>query len=135
MNDLKLEYLSALEIGALVNERIINPTEVLKYFEERIEKRNKSINAFTYLKFDYAYAKAKELEKRLDKGENLGIFAGVPFALKDFLPSKKGWTHSYGGVKCLVSEDLYDSVFCEVMEAEGAMGPEIITDDDKPPLV
>ena len=50
-------------------------------FIKGIAERNKSINAFTYLKFDYAYAKAKELESRLSKGENLGIFAGVPFAI------------------------------------------------------
>lgn len=121
MIELKLEYLSALEIGRLVNERKITPTEVLKYFEDRINKRNKSINAIVYTRFPEAYEKAKKLEERLDKGENLGIFAGVPFALKDFLPSKKGWTHSYGGVKCLVSLDEYDSVFCEVMEAEGGI--------------
>ena len=121
MSDIKLEYLSALEIGELVNNKKITPTEVLNYFEKRINERNKSINAFTYLKFDEAYKEAKKLEERLAKGENCGIFAGVPFALKDFLPSKKGWSHSYGGVKCLVSMDEYDSVFCEVMEAEGGI--------------
>ena len=105
MSEIKLEYLSALEIGELVNSRKITPTEVLRYFEKRIKERNKSINAFTYTRFDLAYIEAKKLEERLERGENLGIFAGVPFGLKDFLPSKKGWTHSYGGVKCLVSQD------------------------------
>jgi len=118
---MKLEYLSALEIGELVNSKKITPTEVLKYFENRIKERNKSINAFTYTRFDLAYIEAKKLEERLDKGEYLGIFAGVPFGLKDFLPSKKGWSRSYGGVKCLQSIDEYDSLFCEVMESEGAI--------------
>jgi amidase/aspartyl-tRNA(Asn)/glutamyl-tRNA(Gln) amidotransferase subunit A len=121
MSEIKLEYLSALEIGELVNSRIITPTEVLKYFEKRIMKRNKSINGFTYTRFDLAYIKAKKLEERLEHGENLGDFAGVPFGLKDFLPSNKGWTRSYGGVKCLVSMDEYDSLFWEVMEQEGGI--------------
>ena len=121
MSEIKLEYLSALEIGELVNSRKITPTEVLRYFEKRIKERNKSINAFTYTRFDLAYIEAKKLEERLERGEYLGIFAGVPFGLKDFLPSKKGWTHSYGGVKCLVSMDEYDSLFCEVMEQEGGI--------------
>ena len=121
MKELKLEYLSALEIGELVNKRVITPTEVLKYFESRINTRNESINALVYTKFDYAYNQAKTLEERLKKGENLGIFAGVPFALKDFLPSKKGWLHSVGGVKCLVSEDSCDSLFCKVMEENGGI--------------
>ena len=121
MSEIKLEYLSALEIGSLVNSRKITPTEVLNYFEKRINERNKSINAFTYTRFDLAYIEAKKLEERLNRGEYCGIFAGVPFGLKDFLPSKKGWPHSYGGVKCLVSMDLYDSLFCEVMESEGGI--------------
>ena len=117
----KLEYLSALEIGELVNKRIITPSEVIKYFETRINERNKSINAFTYTNFEYAYSEAKRLEERLKNGENLGIFAGVPFALKDFLPSKKGWFHTFGGVRCLVKEDEVSSLFCKVMEENGGI--------------
>ena len=40
-----LEYLSAADIGRLVNSKAITPTEVLKYFEQRIKERNPSINA------------------------------------------------------------------------------------------
>lgn len=119
--DIKLEYLSAIEIGKLVNDRTITPTEVLDYFVDRINKRNKSINAFVYTKFDYAYSEAKKLEERLKNGENLGVFAGVPFALKDFLPSKKGWSHSFGGVKCLEKIDEVSSLFCKVMEENGGI--------------
>ena len=117
----KLEYLSALEIGRLVNERKVTPTEVILYFKDRIERLNPSINAFTYTKFDEALVEAKKLEEKLAKGEHLGIFAGVPFALKDFLPSKKGWTSSRGGVASLISVDEEDSTFCEAMEKEGAI--------------
>ena len=117
----KLEYLSAADIGRLVNAGKITPTEVLQYFEKRIKERNPSINAFVYTKFDEAYERAKELEARLAKGEYCGPFAGVPFGLKDFLPSKKGWTHSHGGVKCLVKEDPYTGTFCEAMEKAGGI--------------
>ena len=63
MSEIKLEYLSALEIGELVNSRKITPTEVLKYFEKRIKERNKSIKAFNYTRFDLAYIEAKKLEE------------------------------------------------------------------------
>ncbi len=118
---LKLEYLSAAQIGRLVNAKTITPTEVLQYFEKRIKERNPSINAFVYTKFDEAYEKAKELEERLARGEYCGPFAGVPFALKDFLPSKQGWTHSKGGVKCLIREDPYTGTFCQAMEDAGGI--------------
>lgn len=119
--DIKLEYLSAAQIGELVNSRKISPTEVLKYFEKRIQEKNSTVNAFVYTKFDEAYIEAKKLEEKLEKGEYCGPFAGVPFGLKDFLPSKKGWTHSKGGVKCLVKEDEYTGTFCEAMEKAGGI--------------
>ena len=118
---MKLEELSAREIGELVNKRQLQPTKIIKYFLERIEKYNSAINAFVYVKADYALKKAEELEKRLAAGENCGPFAGVPFALKDFLPNKKGWSSSHGGVACLVSDDESDSVFCSAMEKAGGI--------------
>lgn len=117
----KLEYLSAAELGREVNLGNISPTQVLDYFKKRIEERNPSINAIVYTKFDEAYAQAKELEKRLAKGEYCGPFAGVPFVLKEFLPSKKGWKSWHGGVKCLEIEDPYDSRFTEAMEKLGGI--------------
>ena len=99
----KLENLSAIELGNQVNTQQIKPTEVIDYFARRIEERNPSINAFVYTKFDEAIEEAKKLEYRIVKQkEYAGPFAGVPFALKDFLPSKRGWTASHGGVKSLI---------------------------------
>lgn len=117
----KLEYLSAAEIGRAVNAGLLFPTEVVRYFAKRIEQKNPSINAFVYTKIDTALEKAESIEQTLKDGYQLGPFAGVPFALKDFLPSKKGWTHSHGGVKCLIKEDPYSSVFCEAMEEAGGI--------------
>ena len=118
---MKLEELAAFEIGRLVNERKISPVEVVKYFLDRIEKYNKTVNAFVYVKAEYALEKARELEARLEKGEYCGPFAGVPFGLKDFLPNKKGWQSSHGGVECLVATDEFDSVFCMAMEKAGGI--------------
>lgn len=118
---MKLEELSAFEIGTLVNSKKIAPTQVVEYFLDRIEKRNASINAFVYIKKEYALSKAKELEERLSKNEYCGPFVGVPFALKDFLPNKIGWQSSCGGVKCLVSIDECNSIFCEAMEKAGGI--------------
>lgn len=119
--DLRLETLSAFEIGEKVNNREITPTEVIDYFFARIEKYNPSVNAFVYTRYEEAKAKAKEMEDRLSKGEYIGPFAGVPFGLKDFLPSKKGWTNSKGGIKSMIDVDDHDSVFCEAMEKAGGI--------------
>lgn len=115
-----LKEMSAIEIGDAVNKKKISPTEVLQYFEKRITEENPKLNAIVYTKFDEAYERAKELEKELDKGVYYPL-AGVPFALKDFLPSKKGWTNTHGGVKSLQAVDSESSEFCKAMESLGGI--------------
>ena len=114
-------YCSALELGRAINAKEISPTEVLNEYEKRINEINPKINAIVYTKFDEARAKAKDLETRLARGEYIGPLAGVPVGLKDFLPSKKGWTASHGGVRCLITVDNYDSEFCKAAEKLGAI--------------
>ena len=117
----RLETLSAAALGRAVKAGQVSPTQVVDYFARRIEVRNPSLNAFVYTKFQEARDAAKLLERRLAKGEDPGPFAGVPFGLKDFLPSKKGWTNSHGGVRALIQQDPFDSEFCRAMEAAGGI--------------
>ena len=120
---MKLEELSALELGSLVNTRQISPVEVITYFAEHIAKHNGRLNAFVYTKIDEALEQAKKLETKIvsDKYYHAGPFAGVPFGLKDFLPSKTGWTNTHGGVKSMQAVDAYDSEFCKAMEKAGGI--------------
>lgn len=118
---MELEKLSGVELGKEVRSGRITPTEVIRYFQERIEKRNPSLNAFTYTKFDDAFSEAKALEEKLSRHEEVGPLAGVPVGLKDFLPSKKGWTNSHGGVKSLICEDVEDSMFYIAAREAGAI--------------
>lgn len=118
---MKLETLSALEYGKLINQKQLSPIEGIEYFIDRIERINPKINAFTYTKFDEALDEAKELSKQLHKNKYCGLFAGVPVALKDFLPSKKGWTNSHGGVKILTKEDDCDSEFYKAAKKLGCI--------------
>ena len=118
---MELEKLSGLEIGNLVNRKEVKPTEVIEYFARRIEERNPSLNAFVYTKFDDAIQEAKILEQRIMNKEKVGVFAGVPIGLKDFLPSKRGWTNTHGGVKSLEAVDTEDSAFYSAMKSAGAI--------------
>lgn len=118
---MELEKLSGVALGNEVRNGHITPTEVIRYFQERIEKRDPSLNAFTYTKFDDAFSEAKALEEKLLRHEEVGPLAGVPVGLKDFLPSKKGWTNSHGGVKSLIREDPEDSMFYIAARQAGAI--------------
>lgn len=118
---MNLENLSALELGNLVNRKIISPVEVIDYFEQRINKRNPSINAFTYLNFEEAREVAKLKEELLMRGEKLGPFTGVPIGLKDFLPTKEGWPATHGGVRSLHTIDDVDSEFYKAARKLGCI--------------
>ena len=118
---MKLENLSGLEIGKLVNNGELSPREVITYFFDIIESKNSEINAFTYLKLKEALQSAKSLETKLLRGEYCGPLAGVPVGLKDFLDTKSGWLNSHGGVKSLIREDKFDSEFTRAVESLGAI--------------
>lgn len=116
----ELKDLSAVEIGRMVKSGEVRPTEVLDYFFERI-RDYKALNAFVYTREEEAYEQARILEQKIQSGCIVGLFAGVPFALKDFLPSKTGWMNTHGGVECLTARDAYDSEFCKAMESLGGI--------------
>ncbi len=116
-----LEKLDGLALGELVNSGELSPVESIQYFVNRIEKLDASINAFTYTKIEDALNEAKMQEKKILQHINLGPFAGCPIGLKDFLPSKKGWTNSHGGVKHLIRVDDADSMFYSEASKLGAI--------------
>jgi len=118
---MELEKLSGVELGGLVNTKQISPKEVIKYFADRIEAFNPKLNAFTYTKFDEALEEAEKLEQRIMHGEDVGPFAGVPVGLKDFLPAKKGWTASHGGVKSFITVDTEDCTFWKAANKLGCI--------------
>lgn len=118
---MNLERYSAIQLGKLVNSKQISTKEVLDYFRNRISERNSSINAIVYQNWEDAYKEAEILQVRINSGDYVGPFAGVPIALKDFLPSKKGWPNTHGGVKSLTRIDEYDSEFYKACKSLGAI--------------
>jgi len=96
--------------------------EVVNAFIERIERRNPSINAFVYLGFEDARARAREAERALLAGGALGPLHGVPTAIKDLFDFKPGWPSTFGGIRALKNfvVDAY-CAFAERVEKAGAI--------------
>lgn len=117
-----IDKLPGYKLSDMIRKRHVSSVEVMEHFISKYEKINPKINAFTYAMVDYAMHEAKELDDKLNRHELVkGGLLGVPVVLKDFLPSKKGWRNSHGGVPALVQEDEYDSEFCKAAEAQGAI--------------
>jgi aspartyl-tRNA(Asn)/glutamyl-tRNA(Gln) amidotransferase subunit A len=77
----------ATDIAALVKQKKISAKEVTSVFLKQTEKLNPSINAFITIN-DKALQEAEKVDARIAKGEDVGLLAGVPIAVKDMLCTK-----------------------------------------------
>src|SRR5262252_8449932 len=81
-------WLSALEIADLVRRKEVKPLEVLDAMLTRLDAVNPTLNAFCLVTADVARVAAREAEIAVMKGEPLGALHGVPFSVKDVLPTR-----------------------------------------------
>jgi len=93
----------ALGLAELVRTKKVKPSELADEAISRIEKLNPAINAVIYKMYDAA-------KKLNDRKPPAGIFAGVPFLVKDML-------HHVAGVPCTAgSRSLKDYIPAEDSE-------------------
>lgn len=64
----------------------LSPVEVVDAFLGRIEDREDEINAFIEVTPDRAREAAKEAERAVERGDELGPLHGIPFGVKDLDP-------------------------------------------------
>jgi Asp-tRNA(Asn)/Glu-tRNA(Gln) amidotransferase A subunit family amidase len=91
----ELAFVSAGELARRIRQRAVSPVEVVEYVLARIEERNGALNAFVTVLHDTARAAAREAERRLAGGHDVGPLHGVPVAIKD-LDSKAGARTTFG---------------------------------------
>ncbi len=77
--------MTAIELGNKIKNRELGCLEVIKYFFDNVKNKSNGYICFTE---EYAYNKAKEIQNKIDKGENLSILAGVPISIKDNICTK-----------------------------------------------
>jgi aspartyl-tRNA(Asn)/glutamyl-tRNA(Gln) amidotransferase subunit A len=77
---------TAMELVDLIKQRAVSPVEVVRASLERIEEVNPAVNAFVTVCADEALHAAKEAEKAVLSGAELGPLHGVPIGVKDLDP-------------------------------------------------
>lgn len=90
-----IHKLSALKIAEFVNSGRITAVEIAETTLCRIEAIDPQINAFATVDVDGALSTAKEIDARIGTGDNTLPLAGVPFSVKDLIPTK-GVETAYG---------------------------------------
>jgi len=71
----------------LYRNKSVKPSEVVAWYLDRIDKLNPKLNIYLTVVADQALQKAKELDAKLDRLENMPLF-GVPLGLKDLYMTK-----------------------------------------------
>ncbi|HOV65994.1 MAG TPA: Asp-tRNA(Asn)/Glu-tRNA(Gln) amidotransferase subunit GatA [Bacillota bacterium] len=80
---MKLWEMTAKEILAHVLARDVSSDQVLDSFLDRISEAEPQLNAFIDVLEPSARLCASRIDKKLEKGENPGLLAGLPVAIKD----------------------------------------------------
>ena len=83
MDSIELCYLSAAELGRLIQKKEVSPVEVTEAHLSRIGALEPTLNSFITLLPDQAMAAARQADKEIQAGRYLGPLHGIPFGLKD----------------------------------------------------
>src|SRR6266436_642904 len=73
---------SARQIAAQIRRKVISPVEVARAHLERIERLNPKLNAFVDCQPEAVLSLAREAEKAILRGDELGPLHGVPLSIK-----------------------------------------------------
>jgi aspartyl-tRNA(Asn)/glutamyl-tRNA(Gln) amidotransferase subunit A len=90
-------YCSAADLAAMIRAKAVSPVEVIRATLERIEYAQPILNAFITVAADQALTAARQAEDRVMSGAALGPLHGVPFSVKDLVPTA-GVRTTYGSI-------------------------------------
>lgn len=86
--------------GKLANKEL-TVTDITKAYVDRINEKEKDVNAFVTPLLDDAISQAKEIQTKVESGEVKGNFAGIPIGIKDNMCTK--------GVKTTCSSKMLEN--------------------------
>ncbi|HEU5261929.1 MAG TPA: amidase family protein [Gemmatimonadales bacterium] len=115
----ELADLPASDLARLVRARDVSPVEVVQACLDRVERHNPAVNAVVTLN-PRALDDARELERRLARGENPGSLCGLPVGIKDVTPVA-GLRTTYGSPLYKDHLPAEDALVVRRLRAAGAV--------------
>lgn len=82
-----IHQLSIRRIATLYRTRQLSPVEVVDALLDRIDRLNSTLNAFVTVTPELARHAARTSEQKLRQGADLPLTFGIPFSVKDTLPT------------------------------------------------
>jgi len=115
-----LDFASALDAAAAIRSKRISSVELAERMLARIERYNPKLDAFVYVTRERALMKARKADEAIARGEPLGVFEGVPFAIKESF-AVKGEPDTWGIPEFKNAKAPADSAAVERLDAGGAV--------------
>src|SRR2546430_4176164 len=106
------------DLARLVRSRKISPVEVVRVCLAGVDRYNPAINAIVTLN-PRALDEAHELERRLVRGEDIGLLGGLPVGIKDVTPVA-GLRTTYGSTLYRDHVPTEDALVVQRLRAAGA---------------
>lgn len=79
---------TATELSAMLREKKCSAVEITNSVLNRIQDTEEKVNAYITVTEELALEKAKEVDEKLARGEQLSELAGIPIAIKDNICTK-----------------------------------------------
>ena len=80
--------LTVHELQEKLKNKELTITEITKAYVDRINEKEKDVQAFITILTDEAVEQAKDIQEKIDNGEITGEFAGIPIGIKDNICTK-----------------------------------------------
>ncbi len=116
----QLYELSAFELRQLIRDRKISSLEATQAVLDRIDQVEDKVKAYVTVTADIALQRAREIDERISKGEDVGPLGGVPIAIKDNM-STKGILTTCSSKILYNYKPVYDATVIEKLYADGAV--------------
>jgi aspartyl-tRNA(Asn)/glutamyl-tRNA(Gln) amidotransferase subunit A len=98
----------------------ISATQLVEDYFKTIETKDSQINAFLILNKEQALEEAKQIDKKISKGENINLLEGIPYATKDNILVKG--LKATAGSKILENYSaVYNATVIEKLNQAGAI--------------
>ncbi len=107
------------ELAKQLQNKTLTSEELVRSCLKKIEDENDALNAFIWVS-PTVIDEAKEIDRRRNAGEELGVLAGIPIAVKDNI-LVQGWEITAGSQILENHHAAYDATVIERLKKAGAI--------------
>ncbi len=117
---MRLNSLTCHELVGMIKEQIVTAEDVVEQVFTRIAEVEGKLNAFISVFKEVALERAREIDEKIRKGEEVGSLAGIPVAVKDNICTR-GRTTTCGSKMLINYVPPYNATVVEKIEAAGGV--------------